>query len=148
MRIVWECPRQTTGRSHYAPSVAVRPLRQVGKDLGVHYVLEGSVQPSSGRLRVNAQLIDAESKDHLWADQFDVDRTDLLQTQDDMVTRLTRAIGIKMTAEAARTPRTRAANPGAEDLAYRCNAATVLRQDLGAAEYDASFGPCEQALKN
>jgi adenylate cyclase len=122
-------------------------VRQVGKELGVHYVLEGSVQPSSGRLRVNAQLIDAESKAHLWADQFDVDRTNLLQTQDDIVARLTRAINMKMAVEAARMPHTRAANPSAEILAWRCLADTIMRQNVGPVAYDASFRLCEQALQ-
>ena len=72
-------------------------MRQIGKDLGVRYVLEGSVQPSGDRLRVHAQLIDTESDAHLWADQFDESRSDLLQMQDAIVTRIARAIGIKMT---------------------------------------------------
>jgi adenylate cyclase len=46
-------------------------VRQIGKDLGVRYALEGSVQPSGDRLRVNAQLIDTENDAHLWADRFD-----------------------------------------------------------------------------
>ena len=62
--------------------------KAIGKDLGVRYVLEGSVQPTGARMRVNAQLIDAESGAHLWADQFDTPRTDLLQMQDEIVTRL------------------------------------------------------------
>src|SRR5262249_52939731 len=45
--------------------------KAIGKDLGVRYVLEGSVQPSGNQVRVNAQLIDADSGAHLWADQFD-----------------------------------------------------------------------------
>jgi adenylate cyclase len=53
-------------------------VRQVGKDLGVRYVLEGSEQRSGNQVRVNAQLIDAETGAHLWADQFDADRSDLL----------------------------------------------------------------------
>jgi TolB-like protein/class 3 adenylate cyclase len=65
--------------------------KAIGKDLGVRYVLEGSVQPSGDRMRVNAQLIDAESGAHLWAEQFDTPRADLLQMQDEIVTHLTRA---------------------------------------------------------
>ena len=62
--------------------------KAIGKDLGVRYVLEGSVQPSGGQMRVNAQLIDADSGAHLWADQFDTPRADLLQMQDEIVARL------------------------------------------------------------
>jgi adenylate cyclase len=66
--------------------------RAIGRELGVRYVLEGSVQPTGNSVRVNAQLIDAESGAHLWAEQFDTPRADLLQTQDEIVTRLARAI--------------------------------------------------------
>ena len=72
-------------------------VRQIGKDLGVRYALEGSVQPSGDRLRVNAQLIDTESNAHLWADRFDENRSDLLQMQDAIVHRIAFAIGIKLT---------------------------------------------------
>ena len=54
-------------------------VKQIGRDLGVRYVLEGSEQHSGNQVRVNAQLIDAENGAHLWADQFDADRADLLQ---------------------------------------------------------------------
>jgi adenylate cyclase len=66
--------------------------KAIGKDLGVRYVLEGSVQPSGDRMRVNAQFIDAGSGAHLWAEQFDTPRADLLQTQDAIVTHLARAV--------------------------------------------------------
>ena len=68
--------------------------KAIGKELGVRYVLEGSVQPSGGQMRVNAQLIDAGSGAHLWADQFDTPRADLLQTQDEIVARLSHAMAI------------------------------------------------------
>ncbi len=71
-------------------------VRLVGKDLGVRYVLEGSEQHSGNQVRVNAQLIDAETGAHLWADQFDADRADLLQMQDEIVTRLARAMQIQL----------------------------------------------------
>jgi adenylate cyclase len=97
--------------------------KAIGRDLGVRYVLEGSVQPSGAQIRVNAQLIDAESGAHLWADQFDTPRTDLLKTQDEIVTRLARALDFQRPeAEVARLKRTPAAYPDAEDLALRCEA--------------------------
>ena len=78
----------------------------------------GSVQPTGDQVRVNAQLIDAESSAHLWAEQFDTPRADLLQTQDEMVTRLARSMYLQLAeVEAARLKRTPAANPDAEDLA-------------------------------
>jgi adenylate cyclase len=77
--------------------------KTIGKDLGVRYVLEGSVQPSGNQVRVNAQLIDAESGAHLWAEQFDTARADLLQMQDAIVTHLAAAMDIQLAeAEAAR----------------------------------------------
>ena len=97
--------------------------KAIGKDLGVRYVLEGSVQPSGDQVRVNAQLIDADSGAHLWAEQFDTPRADLLQTQDAIVTHLAHALDLQLTeAEAARVKRTPAANPDAEDLALQCDA--------------------------
>jgi adenylate cyclase len=95
--------------------------KAIGKELGVRYVLEGSVQPSGDRVRVNAQLIDAGSGAHLWADQFDATRAKLLDTQDEIVTRLARALDVQLTdVEAVRLKRTPAANPTAEDLALQC----------------------------
>ena len=81
-------------------------VKQIGRDLGVRYVLEGSEQHSGNQVRVNAQLIDAETGAHLWADQFDADRTDLLQMQDEIVTRIARAMQIQLVAvDAARVTR-------------------------------------------
>jgi adenylate cyclase len=119
--------------------------RQIGKDLGVRYVLEGSVQLSGDRLRVHAQLIDTESDAHLWADQFDENRSDLLQMQDAIVARIAHAIGIKMTAERARWAQTRAADPSADDLAWRCAAA--LMRGYWMPESDSAYRLCEQALQ-
>ena len=119
--------------------------KAIGKDLGVRYVLEGSVQPS-GDQRVNAQLIDAEIGAHLWAEQFDTPRADLLQTQDAIVAHLTRAIGLRLSdAEAARLKRTPAANPNAEDLALQCQAGSDKAGWIGK-EADAAYALCEQAL--
>jgi TolB-like protein len=120
--------------------------KAIGKELGVRYVLEGSVQPSENQVRVNAQLIDADSGAHLWADQFDTPRADLLQMQDEIVTRLAHAMDIQLSeAEAARLKRTPAANPNAEDLALQCSAA---KQKHGYVGKDAEPGMrlCEQAL--
>ena len=120
--------------------------KAIGKDLGVRYVLEGSVQPSGDRMRVNAQLIDADSGAHLWAEQFDTPRADLLQTQDAIVAHLARAIDIQLTdAEAARLKRTPAANPDAEDLALQCQAGSDKAGWIGK-EADAAYALCEQAL--
>src|SRR5271165_2825115 len=120
--------------------------KAIGKDLGVRYVLEGSVQPSGDRMRVNAQLIDAGSGAHLWAEQFDTPRADLLQTQDAIVAHLARAIELHLTdAESARLKRTVKANPDAEDLALQCDAGQRKAGFVGK-EADAAYALCEQAL--
>src|SRR5215471_11762525 len=147
----------TTGLSRFRDSFVIsrstaftykgKPIdvRQIGKDLGVRYVLEGSLQPSGDRVRVHAQLIDAENDAHLWADQFDENRFDLFQMQDAIVARIARAIGMKITAERARWAQTRAANPNAEDLAWRCSAA--LMRTFYTRESDTGYDLCEQALQ-
>ena len=107
--------------------------KAIGKDLGVRYVLEGSVQPSGNQVRVNAQLIDADSGAHLWAEQFDTPRADLLQMQDEIVTHLARAMDLQLPeAEAARLKRTPAANPDAEDLALQCQSRPYRKPDISA----------------
>ena len=62
--------------------------REIGKELGIPYVLEGSVQRDAGRIRVNVQLIDAESGNYLWAERFDKPLADLFEMQDEIVARL------------------------------------------------------------
>ena len=120
--------------------------KAIGKDLGVRYVLEGSVEPSGDQMRVNAQLIDAESGAHLWAEQFDTPRADLLQTQDAIITHLARAMDFQLKqAEAARLKRTPAANRNAEDLALQCDAGMWKAGFIGK-DADAAFALCEQAL--
>jgi TolB-like protein/Flp pilus assembly protein TadD len=120
--------------------------KAIGKELGVRYVLEGSVQPSGDRMRVNAQLIDAGSGAHLWAQQFDTPRADLLQTQDAIVANLANALEFQLTqAEAARLKRTPAANRDAEDLALQCSGGEWKAGGIGK-EADAAYTLCEQAL--
>jgi adenylate cyclase len=92
--------------------------KQIGKELGVRYVLEGSVQRDQGRVRVNAQLIDAASGAHLWADRFDEDVGDLFKLQDEVVARLANSLGLELVkAEAEKS--THSKNPNAIDLHMR-----------------------------
>ena len=92
--------------------------KEIGKELGVRYVLEGSVQRDQNRARVNAQLIDAESGAHLWADRFDEDVSDLFKLQDDVVARLAYSLHQALTyAEAEKGARSK--NPDATDLRMR-----------------------------
>jgi TolB-like protein/Tfp pilus assembly protein PilF len=81
-------------------------LKQIGRELNVRYVLEGSVQRSGNRMRVNTQLIDAESGSHPWAERFDKQVADLFEMQDEIVSRLANALNTQLiTAEARRAER-------------------------------------------
>jgi adenylate cyclase len=92
--------------------------KEIGKELGVRYVLEGSVQRDQNRVRVNAQLIDAESGAHLWAERFEEDVADLFKLQDQVVGRLANALGVELIkAEAERGARSK--SPDAIDLTMR-----------------------------
>jgi TolB-like protein len=89
--------------------------KEIGKELGVRYVLEGSVQRDQNRVRVNAQLIDAESGAHLWADRFEDDVADLFKLQDQVVARLASSLHWALArAEAERAARS--SNPDGIDL--------------------------------
>ena len=105
--------------------------KQIGKELGVRYLLEGSAQPSGNRVRIVAQLINAETGAHLWAQQFDANRDDLLQMQDEIVTSLTRALEAQLaqlvTLEAVHIARTRPGNASAQDLSLQCFASSWTR---------------------
>ena len=83
--------------------------KEIGKELGVRYVLEGSAQRDQNRVRVNAQLVDAESGAQLWADRFEEDVADLFKLQDQVVARLVNSLGnelVKAEAEKAPVPKT------------------------------------------
>jgi len=119
--------------------------KEIGKELGVRYVLEGSVQRDQNRVRVNAQLIDAESGAHLWADRFEEDVADLFKLQDQVVARLANTLGIELIkAEAEKGARSK--NPDAVDLAMRGWA--LVRQARPTKEVnEAARVLFEQALK-
>jgi TolB-like protein/Tfp pilus assembly protein PilF len=92
--------------------------REIGKELGVRYVLEGSVQRDQNRVRVNAQLIDAETGGHLWAERFDKPLADLFDLQDEIVASLASQLGAELiTNEARRAERT--PNPDSMDLYFQ-----------------------------
>jgi adenylate cyclase len=106
--------------------------KAIGKELGVRYVLEGSVQRDANRVRVNAQLIDAESDAHVWADRFEEDVVDLFKLQDEVVARLAGALQIELVnAEAQRSLHDHPQNPDAIDLTMRGSA--VLNQSFNKA---------------
>jgi TolB-like protein len=93
-------------------------LKQTGRDLNVRYVLEGSVQRSGSRMRVNVQLIDAETGAHLWAERFDKPVADLFDMQDEIVARLASQLGTQLIAAEARRAE-HAPNPDSMDLYFQ-----------------------------
>jgi TolB-like protein/class 3 adenylate cyclase/Flp pilus assembly protein TadD len=93
-------------------------VQQVGRELNVRYVLEGSVQRSGKRLRVNVQLIDAENGKHLWAERFEKPVVDLFDMQDEIVSRLAQTLDAQLVvAEARRAELSR--NPDALELVFQ-----------------------------
>src|SRR5271166_4602394 len=93
-------------------------LKQVGRELNVRYVLEGSVQRGGNRMRVNVQLLDAETGSHLWAERFDKPVADLFDMQDEIVARLAGALNTELVAAEARRAE-QAPNPDSMDLYFQ-----------------------------
>ena len=98
------------------------PIRQIGAELGIRYVLEGSVQVDGTRVRVNVQLIDALTDEHLWAERFDKERREILEVQDEIVGRLARSVGIQMVRNEAGRTRPDDEGRDATDLVLRARA--------------------------
>jgi TolB-like protein/thioredoxin-like negative regulator of GroEL len=94
--------------------------KQIGRELGVRYVLEGSVRRSGNHLRVNAQLIDAATDAHLWTERFDRNTADLLALQDEITGRIANALGVELIAAEAAWP---TEHPDALDYILRGRAA-------------------------
>ena len=97
-----------------------KPLdaKTIGRELNVRYVLEGSVQRGMNRMRVNVQLIDAETGNHLWAERFDKPLADLFDMQDEIVARLAGALNAQLLAAEARRAE-QAPNPNSMDLYFQ-----------------------------
>jgi adenylate cyclase len=94
--------------------------KQIGRELGVRYLLEGSARRSGNQVRVTAQLIDAETDAHLWAERFDHDTDDLLVLQNEITSRIANALGGELIAAEAARPTER---PDALDYILRGRAA-------------------------
>ena len=119
-------------------------LKQVGRELGVRYALEGSVQRGGDRIRVSVQLIDTQSGGHLWAERFDRERGDLFQVQDEISRRVAYSLTRQLNkAELERGQRERSGNPDSVDLVLRTKASELggMHPDKQAAQLKL----CEQA---
>jgi TolB-like protein len=118
-------------------------VKQIGRELNVRYILEGSVQRSANRLRVNAQLIDAESGMHLWAERFDKPVADLFDMQDEIVARLATQLGRQLIAAEARRAE-RAPDADSMDLYFQGRA--CLNRGLSAEHVAQASSFFERAL--
>lgn len=111
-------------------------IKQVGHELGVRYVLEGSVRKAGGRVRITGQLIDAATGDHLWADKFDGDLQDIFNLQDQVTVRVVGAIAPLIEhSEIERTKRKLANSLGAYDLFLRGRACAYRGELRQAVQY-------------
>jgi adenylate cyclase len=120
--------------------------KQIGRDLGVRYLLEGSVRRLGEKVEVNAQLISTETGAHVWADRFEGERSNLGDLQVDVVSRLANSLGVELIkAEALRATRERPNNPDAVDLAMQGWA--VLNRQFTKANADQANGYFERALQ-
>lgn len=93
-------------------------LKQIGRELKVRYALEGSVQRSGGRLRINVQLVDAGTGNHLWAERFDKPMADLFDMQDEIVARLANTLDAQLAEQEARRSE-RSPLPSSMDLYFQ-----------------------------
>lgn len=120
-------------------------IKQIGRDFGVRYALEGSVLRSDGSVRINTRLVDTEALTTLWSDRFDVNRADLLRTQDEIVARLASALqGQLVQADVRRSTNEAVSNLDAEDLAMQCEASSYRLTGEAAKP---SLDLCERALR-
>ena len=111
-------------------------IKKVGRELGVRYILEGSVRRAGKRVRVNVQLIDAKSDRHVWAERFDREMEDIFELQDDIVARIAATVGPEITlAEIERAQSKRPENLDAWDLYLQATAAyhRITKEDIESA---------------
>jgi len=118
--------------------------QQVGKDLGVHFVLQGSVQRNGTKIRINAQLADANSNAQLWSETFEGDESNLFALQDRVTTLVANSIGRAMIVVAARDSETRKSSSKVADLMLRARAVGLKPQSLR--NFQEQEDLCRQAL--
>ena len=115
--------------------------KQIGRELGVRYVLEGSVQRSGKQVRINTQLIDTETGAHLWAERFDRDIGDLFALQNEITARIARSLQSQLAIAEARRP---TSNPDAVDYMLRGRA--VLTRPISKENSDEAVKLFETAM--
>jgi adenylate cyclase len=123
-------------------------IRTVGRELGVQSVLEGSIRRAGNRVRITAQLIDATSGAHLWADRYDRDLTDIFEVQDDVTHRIVEALKITLSPdEQARLADTETANVAAYDCVLR-GREFMLAKDKNLETFGQAIKYFKQALEH
>src|SRR5262245_32172943 len=131
-------------------------IKEVGRRLGVRYVLQGSVRKAAGKVRITGQLIDAVTGAHIWADRFERDLTDVFALQDEVTLAVVSAIQPKiLQTEIALSARRRPENLTAYDFCLRAlqqhflstreGLAEAIRLARRALELDPGFGRCASA---
>jgi adenylate cyclase len=121
-------------------------VRKIGEELGVRYVLEGSVRKLGDALRVNAQLIATENGAHLWAERFDLKLNNLVAGQDEIVSRIGQTLNVALSdIESARSKREHPTNADAFDLILR--AQSLELHPMGPEQHADRIGLLEQALR-
>src|SRR6516165_760080 len=120
-------------------------VKRVSRELGVRYVLEGSVRKGGNRVRITAQLIDAATGNHIWADRYDADLTDVFALQDEITTKVVSAIEPKLLeAEGIRSQKRSPEDLGAWDMVIQANS---LFWRLTKAEGDAAIATLQRAVQ-
>jgi adenylate cyclase len=126
----------STARLYQDPQM---DLQQVGRDLGVRYLLKGSIQRSDTRIRVNAQLLDSHTSSHVWSERFDGDSSDLFGLQDQITGRIANSIDREITVAALRDSEARRMAPDAVDCLMRGIAASYSPQSLQSVQQQEAF---------
>ena len=121
-------------------------IRVVARELGVRTILEGSIRRAGGRVRINAQLIEAETGGHLWAERFDRDLSDIFAVQDEVTRRIVDALKIKLSpAENARLDVVKTTNSKAHDF-FLLGRATMMDANRNHETFARSSGLFAQAI--
>jgi TolB-like protein/Flp pilus assembly protein TadD len=115
--------------------------RQIGRELGVRFVLEGSVQRSGNKVRITTQLIDAETNAHLWAERFDRDIGDLLALQNEITSRIAITLSAELLGVEASRPRDQR-----DALDFILRGRAVGLKPMSPSRYDEAIGYFERAL--
>ena len=100
--------------------------KQVGLSLGVRYLLEGSVRRTGNQVRVNAQLVEAQSGSQVWAERFEGESADLVGLQDQITARIANSLGAALIRAGAHEAERRSSTPGAVDLVFKAQSAFLL----------------------